>query len=77
MNLLTRIRYNTSLNDSGSSDVAIVWSQNDVAIVALRIGNVTKNDNGVEYQVTMTNRFGQYSAITRLNITCNFRPINL
>ncbi len=41
------------------------------------IKNTTKTDNGVEYRVNVTNKLGQYSATTRLNVTCNSHIINL
>jgi hypothetical protein len=41
------------------------------------IKNTTKTDNGVEYRVNVTNKLGEYSATTRLNVTCNSHIINL
>jgi hypothetical protein len=60
-----------------SSNTTTLQSQDDLGIVLLNLGNSTKNDNGIEYQIIVTNRFGQNSAITRLNITCNSHPIIL
>ncbi len=57
-----------------TSDTNTIGSQSTFSIVSLNLGIPTRNDNGVEYQITVTNRFGQNSAITRLNVTCNSHP---
>ncbi len=54
-----------------SSDMDIMLLGYDLSMVTLNIGNSTKNDNGIEYQFFVTNRFGRASGTTRLNITCN------
>jgi hypothetical protein len=59
----------------GFFDENTLWSHNNFAIISLNIGNATKDDNGIEYQIIVTNRFGQASGMTRLNITCNSRSI--
>jgi hypothetical protein len=57
--------------NSGADNLGL---QSTFTIVSLNLDTLTRNDNGVEYQIIVTNRFGQNSAITRLNVTCNPHP---
>ncbi len=71
MLFIIRFRNNTSVDIKGTSNVDTLWAYNNFAIISLELGNSTKDDNGVEYQLIATNRFGQTSSTTRLNVTCN------
>jgi hypothetical protein len=76
-NKLIRFRYSVSVNTS-DSPCKIVWSvTNLAAFIDWEINNITKGDNGAEYQINITNRFGETSTITHFNVTCNFRLVRM
>lgn len=54
-----------------SFDINFLETFENLAIVSLELDIATEDDNGIEYQLIVTNRFGQDTATTRLNITCN------
>ena len=62
-NLLIRLRYNTSINMTTSSYIDPSKTQSGFGMEILNLDNATKNDNGIEYKIIVTNRFGQNSVI--------------